>query len=85
MNNLENSQEQAFIDVNGQLSLMHSMTILSTLREDLKDTTSDINMKIEARHLYGNLFGIGRKIAQIATEKRLLKFRNSQSSSRRIM
>lgn len=28
------------------------------------------NMKIEARLLYGNLFGIGRKIAQIATEKR---------------
>ncbi|RIA82113.1 hypothetical protein C1645_835888 [Glomus cerebriforme] len=27
-------------------------------------------MKIETRHLYGNLFGIGRKIAQIATEKR---------------
>ena len=27
-------------------------------------------MKIKARHLYSDLFGLGRKIAQIATEKR---------------
>ena len=65
-----NSQDQEFMDINGQLSLTHALTILSTLREDLNDTTNGINMKIEARHLYGNLFGIGRKIAQIATEKR---------------
>src|SRR5438034_5013774 len=65
-----NSQEQTFIDINRQPSSMHSLTILSTLREDLKDTSIDVDMKIEARHLYGNLFGLGRKIAQIATEKR---------------
>ncbi|RIA87509.1 hypothetical protein C1645_827673 [Glomus cerebriforme] len=62
--------KQALMDINGELSLMHSLTILSTLREDLNDTTNDINMKIETRHLYGNLFGIGHKIAQMATEKR---------------
>jgi len=48
---------------------MHSLTILSTLQEDLKDSTVNINKKIEACHLYGNLFGIEHKIAQIATEK----------------
>ena len=69
-NNHSNLQEQQLMDVNGQLSLMHSLTILSTLREDLKDTTNDVNMKIEVRHLYSDLFGLGRKIAQIATEKR---------------
>ena len=74
-NNLEtnyngfNSQEQTFMDINGQLSLMNSSTILGTLREDSKDIT-DVNMRIEVRHLYSDLFGLGRKIAQIATEKR---------------
>ncbi|CAB4379092.1 unnamed protein product [Rhizophagus irregularis] len=65
-NNLEtnyNSQEQAFMDINGELSLMNPLTILSTLREDLGDSiTNDINIKIEARHLYGNLFGIGQEL-----------------------
>jgi hypothetical protein len=65
-----NSQEQAFMDINGETSLIHLLTILSTLRKYLKDTNiNNINMKIESRHLYGNLFGIGRKITQITTEK----------------
>ena len=61
-------QKQAFMDVNGNLSYAtQSSTILNVLRNE--DPIDDINLKIQARHLYSNLFGIGRKIAQIATEK----------------
>ncbi|RIB09947.1 hypothetical protein C2G38_2146300 [Gigaspora rosea] len=66
-----NCQEQEFIDITGQHScITQSSTILSIFREDLEDKTNDVNKKIEKRHLYSNLFGLGRKIAQIATEKR---------------
>ncbi|RIB26003.1 hypothetical protein C2G38_2271617 [Gigaspora rosea] len=66
-----NCQEQVFIDITGQHScITQSSTILSIFREDLEDTTNDVNKKIEKRHLYSDLFGLGRKIAQIATEKR---------------
>ncbi|CAG8608989.1 24607_t:CDS:2, partial [Gigaspora rosea] len=66
-----NCQEQGFIDITGQHScITQSSTILSIFREDLEDTTNDVNKKIEKRHLYSDLFGLGRKIAQIATEKR---------------
>ncbi|CAB4424054.1 unnamed protein product [Rhizophagus irregularis] len=63
-----NVQKHAFMDVNGNLSHIDSSTILDVLRGE--DSMDDINMKIQARHLYSNLFGMGRKIAQIATEKR---------------
>ncbi|CAG8805248.1 9825_t:CDS:2, partial [Dentiscutata erythropus] len=39
------------------------------VQEDLEDTTNDVNKNIEKRHLYSDLFGLGYKIAQIATEK----------------
>ncbi|CAB4425554.1 unnamed protein product [Rhizophagus irregularis] len=63
-----NVQKHAFMDVNGNLSHIDSSTILDVLRGE--DSMDDINMKIQARNLYSNLFGMGRKIAQIATEKR---------------
>ena len=47
---------------------MKETTILAELRNDL-NFVDDINMKIRARQLYSNLFGLGNKIAQIATEK----------------
>ncbi|PKK78074.1 hypothetical protein RhiirC2_770615 [Rhizophagus irregularis] len=40
--------KQAFMDINGELSLMNPLTILSTLREDLGNSiTSDINIKLK--------------------------------------
>ncbi|KAF0557667.1 protein far1-related sequence 5-like isoform x2 [Gigaspora margarita] len=59
-----------FIDITSQHSYITQLsTILSIFREDLEDTTNSVNKKIEKRHLYSDLFGLGRKIAQIATEK----------------
>ncbi|CAB4475580.1 unnamed protein product [Rhizophagus irregularis] len=51
-----NIQKHAFMDVNGNLSHIDSSTILDVLRG--KDSMNDINMKIQARHLYSNLFGM---------------------------
>ncbi|RIB04629.1 hypothetical protein C2G38_2048284 [Gigaspora rosea] len=66
-----NCQEQEFIEITRQHSyITQPSTILSIFKEDLEDMTNDINKKIEKRHLYSNLFGLGHKIAQIATEKR---------------
>ncbi|KAF0557665.1 hypothetical protein F8M41_012798 [Gigaspora margarita] len=65
-----NCQEQEFIDITGQHSYITQLsTILSIFREYLEDMTNSINKKIEKRHLYSDLFGLGHKIAQIATEK----------------
>src|SRR4051794_15504864 len=47
---------------------MKETTILFELGDDL-NFINDVNVKIKARQLYSNLFGLGRKIAQIATEK----------------
>ena len=57
-----------YVDVNGQSSCIKESTVLDELRDD-SYFINDINVKINARHLYSNLFGLGRKIAQIATEK----------------
>ncbi|RIA82919.1 hypothetical protein C1645_834604 [Glomus cerebriforme] len=61
-------QNQAFMDVNGNFLNVIRSTILDLLRNE--DSNDDINMKIQTRHLYSDLFGIGRKIAQVATEKK---------------
>ena len=71
--NNSNAQEQGFIDIDGQSS--KESTILDGLRDDLY-FIDDINAKINARHLYSDLFGLGRKIAQVATEKRRLDILN---------
>jgi hypothetical protein len=60
--------ERVFMDINGNLlSITQSSTVLDVLGEE--GSMDDINMKIKTRHLYSDLFGLGRKIAQIATEK----------------
>jgi hypothetical protein len=63
-----NLNAQEFVDVNGQSSHAKESTVLDELRDD-SYLIDEINAKINARHLYSNLFGLGRKIAQIATEK----------------
>ncbi|CAG8782331.1 20125_t:CDS:2, partial [Rhizophagus irregularis] len=55
-----NIQKHAFMDVNGNLSHIDSSTILDVLRGE--DSMDDINMKIQARHLYSNLFGMSYEL-----------------------
>ncbi|GES73162.1 hypothetical protein GLOIN_2v1470742 [Rhizophagus clarus] len=66
-NNFDN-QNQEFVDINGQSSYAKESTVLDELRND-SYLIDDINVKINIRHLYSNLFGLGRKIAQVASEK----------------
>ncbi|CAG8496678.1 17842_t:CDS:2 [Gigaspora rosea] len=63
--------EQAFMDINGNFSyidISQSPTVLDILRNE--GPIDDINLKFTARHLNSDPFGLGRKIAQVATEKR---------------
>jgi len=68
--NNNNHVQQGFIDINGNISYTTqlSTTVLDELRKE--DSTEVIDAKIKAGHLYSDLFGLGRKIAQVATEKR---------------
>ena len=66
-NNFDN-QNQEFVDINGQSSYTKESTVLDELRND-SYLIDDINVKINIRHFYSNLFGLGRKIAHVASEK----------------
>ena len=59
-NNFDN-QNQEFVDINGQSSYAKESTVLDELRND-SYLIDDINVKINIRHLYSNLFGLERKI-----------------------
>ncbi|GES98671.1 protein FAR1-related sequence 5-like [Rhizophagus clarus] len=63
-----NNQNQEFVDINGQSSYVKESTVLDELRND-SYLIDDINVKINIRHLYSNLFGLERKITQVASEK----------------
>ncbi|CAG8580299.1 19576_t:CDS:2 [Dentiscutata erythropus] len=62
--------EQVFMNINGNFSyidISQSLTVLDILRN--KGSMDDINLKITACYLYSDLFELGCKIAQVATEK----------------